>query len=310
MKRILSIGAVAVAVAVAAVTFVASPASAASVQTIYVNANGSDTNNGATTTTAVKTLARVQQLVAGPLDEDVEVRIHAGTYVAAGITWTTYRPGHTISFMPDDYQYGEGLSGITARSVFVNARASGSNRYIGSPWFMACAGNTGQPLNAGGTSGLGFCYLTVEMYASSAISLDGSAGPCGGAYHASSGLGLPSARGLNGNTIFGMLITDIGNTYTDGSCTDTDWLRCGYGGIVLTESSNNRIANNSFVNLRNSENSYIHALDMTHKSSYNTFSRNSITGVSSDPVKVRDASDFTTFDSNMFGANDFVRSTS
>jgi hypothetical protein len=310
MKRILSI-AVAVAVAAAGVTLLARPASAASVQIVYMNANGSDTNDGATTTTAVQTLARVQQLVAaGPLDEDVEVRIHAGTYVAAGITWTTYRPGHTISFMPDDYQYGEGLPGIAARPVFVNARASGSNRYIAGAWFMACAGNTGQPLNAGGTSGLGFYYLTVEMYASSAISLDGSAGPCGGGYHPSSGLGLPSARGLNGNTIFGMLLTNIGNTYTGGSCTDTDWPRCGYGGIVLAESSNNRIANNSFVNLRNSESSYIHALYMTHKSSHNTFSGNSITGVSSDPVKVRDASDFNTFDSNNFGANDFVRSSS
>ncbi|GIH15223.1 right-handed parallel beta-helix repeat-containing protein [Rugosimonospora africana] len=307
MKKIFSI--VAVAVVALGVTSFARPASAAGVQTIYMNANGSDTNDGATTTTAVKTLTRVQQLVAaGPLDEDVEVRIHAGTYVAAGITWTTYRPGYTISFMPDDYQYGEGLPGIAARPVFVNARASGSNRYIGDPWFMACAGNAGQPLNAGGTSGLGFYYLTVEMFAPSAISLDGSAGPCGGAYHASSGLGLPSARGLNGNTIFGMLITDIGNAYTGGSCTDENWLRCGYGGIVLTESSNNRIANNSFVDLRNSENSYIHALYMTHKSSHNTFSANSITGVSSDPVKVRDASDYNTFDSNTFGANDFVRS--
>jgi hypothetical protein len=310
MKRILSIGVgVAAVVAAAGVTFVAWPAAAASVQIVYVNANGSDANDGATAATAVQTLARVQQVVAaGPLDEDVEVRIHAGTYTAAGLTWTTYRPGHTISFMPDDYQYGEGLSGIAARPVFVNARASGSNRYIGDPWFMACPGLSGQPLNAGGTSGLGFYYLAVEMFAPSAISLDGSAGPCGGHYHPTSGLGLPSARGLNGNTIFGMFFTHIGNLYTGGSCTDEDWLRCGYGGIVLTESSHNRIANNSFLDLRNAENSYIHALYMTHKSSYNTFSGNSINGVSSDPIKVRDASDFNTFDSNTFGANDFVRS--
>jgi hypothetical protein len=308
VKRILSIAAIAAVVA-GGVAVAAWPASAADAQTIYMNAGGSDANTGAAPATAVRTLARVQQLVAaGPLGQNVEVRIHAGTYVAAGLTWTTYRPGHTISFMPDDYQYGDGLADIAARPVFLNARASGSNRYITGAWFMACAGGAGQPLADGGTSGLGFYYLEVTHYASAAISLDGSAGSCGGGYHASSGPGLPSARGLDGNTIFGMLLTDIGNAYTGGTCADPDFSRCGYGGVVLTESSGNRIANNSFVNLRNSEYSYIHAIYVTHKSSHNVFSANSVTGVSSDPVKVRDSSDFNTFDSNRFGANDFPRS--
>jgi hypothetical protein len=308
MSRILKLAAT-VAMALAGVGVAAGPAAAAGVQTIYVSASGSDASTGDTPANAVKSLARVAQLVlAGPLDQDVEVRVHRGTYVAGGVVWTAYRPGHTISFMPDDYQYGDGLSDIAGRPVFENARASGSNRYLTGGWFTACPGDSGQPLNTGGTSGLRFYYLEVTLYASSAISLDGSAGSCGGGYHASSGLGLPSARGLDGNTIFGMLFTSIGNAYTGGSCSDENFLRCGYGGVVLTESSNNRIDNNSFVNLRNSENSYIHAIYVTHKSSHNEFSRNSVTGVSSDPVKVRDASDFNTFDSNTFGANDFVRS--
>ncbi|WP_433379485.1 hypothetical protein ACQPZX_13565 [Actinoplanes sp. CA-142083] len=285
------------------------PASAAGTQTIYMNASGSDAASGATPATAVKTLERVEALVAaGPADQDVEVRIHAGTYVTQGITWQAYRPGHTISFMPDDYQIGGGGSSIAARPVFQNARASGSNRYIAGYWFYACAGATGTPLADGGTSGLRFYYLQVQYYASGGISLDGSAGSCGGGYNPSSGPGLPSARGLDGNTVFGMVFTSLGNAYTGGLCGDADWPRCGYGAIVLTESSGNRIANNHFVNVRNSENSYIHAIYVTHKSSSNQFTGNNVTGVSSDPVKVRDASNYNTFDSNVFGANDFLRS--
>ena len=266
----------------------AAPAAAAGSQTIYLNASGSDTASGASPAAAVRTLERVEQLVAaGPADQDVEVRIHAGTYVAQQTIWQTYRPGHTISFLPDDYEIGGGADSIAARPVFQNARASGSNRYIAGYWFYACAGGA---LTDGGTSGLRFYYLQAQYYSSGGISLDGSAGSCGGGYSPSSGPGLPSARGLDGNTVFGMVFTSLGNEYTGGVCGDADWPRCGYGGIVLTESSGNRIANNHFVNLRNSENSYIHAVYITHKSSHNTFTGNNVTGVSSNPVKVRESS--------------------
>jgi hypothetical protein len=295
--------------ALPAAVVAASPAAAAGTQTIYMNAAGDDARDGATAATAVRSLVRVQQLIAaGPLDLDVEVRIHAGTYVAQGIVWQTYRPGHTISFMPDDYEYGEGAGGIAALPVFENKRASGSGRYITGAWFYACAGNAGQPLAEGGTSGLRFYYLRVQYYANAALSLDGSAGSCGGGYQPSSPPGLPSARGLNGNTVFGMRFTRIGNAYTGGLCDNPDFQRCGYGGIVLTESSDNRIENNHFVDLRNSENSYIHAIYVTHKSSRNRFAGNQVTGVSSEPVKVRDGSNFNSFEQNVFGANGFVRS--
>jgi hypothetical protein len=287
------------------------PAAAADVQTVYMNATGSDANDGASPKNAVRSLDRVQELVAaGPLDHDAEVRIQAGTYVAGGVKWTTYRPGHTISFMPEDYTYGEGADGIKARPVFENARASGSDRYLTGAWFLACPGAAGKPLAGGGTSGLRFYYLQVSHYASAAISIDGAATSptaCGGGYHPSSPLGAPSKRGLDGNTIFGMRFFELGNKYTGGSCADKAFLRCGYGGIVLTESSDNRISNNTFEKLENRESSYIHAIYVTHKSSHNVFSGNSITEVSSGPIKVRDASNFNTFDSNTFGRNDFVR---
>ncbi|SDS94364.1 hypothetical protein [Actinoplanes derwentensis] len=283
----------------------ASPAVAAGTQIIYMNASGSDSAAGDSPATAVKTLERVEQIVAaGPADQDVEVRIHSGTYTAHQTIWQTYRPGHTISFMPDDYEIGGGADSIAARPVFQNAQASGSERYITGYWFYACAGGS---LNSGGTSALRFYYLKVQYYSSGGISLDGSAGPCGGGYNPSSAPGQPSTRGLDGNTVFGMVFDSLGNKYTGGLCGDTDWPRCGYGGVVLTESSNNRIANNHFVNLRNTERSYIHAVYVTHKSSYNRFTGNNVTGVSSDPVKVRDGSNFNTFDANVFGANSFLR---
>lgn len=96
----------------------------------------------------------------------------------------------------------------------------------------------------------------MQRYASGAISLDGSAGSCGGGYAPTSGPGLPSARGLDGNTVFGMVFTLLGHAYTGGVRGDADWPRCGYGAVVLTESSGNRIANNHFVDVRNSENSH------------------------------------------------------
>ncbi|GAA0935390.1 hypothetical protein GCM10009558_049080 [Virgisporangium aurantiacum] len=137
-----------VAAGLAAATLTASPVRAATVQTVYMNAAGDDAGDGATPATAVASLVRVQQLVAaGPADLDVEVRIHAGTYVAQGITWQTYRPGHTITFLPDDYEYGEGVGGIAALPVFQNKRASGSGRYITGSWFMACPGAAGQAMD-------------------------------------------------------------------------------------------------------------------------------------------------------------------
>ncbi|GAB7036305.1 MULTISPECIES: right-handed parallel beta-helix repeat-containing protein [Catenuloplanes] len=280
---------------------------AVAVQTVYMNAAGSDAGSGATPATAVRTLGRVEELVAaGPVDQDVEVRIHAGTYVAGGVTWDTYRPGRTISFMPDDYTVGEGRDGIAALPVFENARSS-SGRYLPGFWFYACLPSDGRPLTDGGVAGLRFYYLQAQRYSSGALSLDGSAGPCGGGYQPSSGPGQPSARGLDGNTVFGMVFTDLGNAYTGGGCADEDFPRCGFGGVVLTESSGNRIENSHFVDLRNTEVSYVHGIYVTHKSSSNRFTSNRVTGVSSDPVKVRDASNFNTFENNVFGANSWPR---
>ena len=284
---------------------------AAAVQTIYMSPSGSDSLDGASPSRAVATLQRVQDIIrdtpAANANTSVEVRIAAGTYESAPITWYTYRPGHTISFMPIDYVEGQGRASVASLPIFVNKRAAASGRYLTGSWFTGCLPSiaSGRPLARGGDGGLRFYYLQVENYANAGISLNGSNGCM--SYSASSGPGAPSARGLNGNTVFGMVFTRLGNQYTGGTCDSETFNRCGYGAIVLTESSHNRIANNHFTDLRNTELSYIHAIYMTHKSSHNTFTGNRVTGVSSGPVKVRDASNYNTIERNVFGANDFNR---
>lgn len=285
-------------------------ARAATIQTIYMSPSGSDTRDGTSPSQAVATLQRVQQLVKTPpagftTDLPVEVRIAGGVYESSPIIWTTYRPGRTISFMPVDYVQGQGISSVSSMPVFTNVRASGSGRYLTGSWFTGCLPASG-PLSSGGASGLRFYYLKVQNYANAAISLNGSGG-CTGTYKPTSGLGQPSARGLDGTVISGMQFTRIGNLYTGGTCSSTDFKRCGYGAIVLHESSYNTITNSHFIDLRNSEKSYIHAVYITHKSSHNTITSNNITGVSSGPIKVRDASNYNTIANNRFGANDFVR---
>lgn len=290
-------------------SLIPTPASAATdLQTIYMSPTGSDAADGSAAN-PVQSLVRVQELVktppAGYEDANVEVRIKGGTYVAAPITWTTYRPGHTISFMPIDYVAGQGRASVSSMPVFENKKAT-SGRYITGSWFTGCLPASG-PLSSGGDSGLRFHYLTVTKYANAAISLNGSGGSCLGSYHASSGLGQPSAKGLDGAIISGMTFTQLGNAYTGGTCSNESFKRCGYGAIVLTESSRNTITNNHFVDLRNTEKSYIHAVYITHKSSSNRVTSNNIRGVSSGPLKVRDSSNYNTFENNTFGANDFAR---
>ncbi|MEV0944052.1 hypothetical protein AB0I90_27245 [Micromonospora wenchangensis] len=63
-------------------------------QTIYMNVSGSDSAAGDTPAAAVRTLGRVEQFVAaGSFNHDVEVRLHAGAYLAQQTIWQTCRPG-------------------------------------------------------------------------------------------------------------------------------------------------------------------------------------------------------------------------
>lgn len=268
----------------------------AEVFTVYMApaaAGGSDGNSGLTVAEPVTTLVRVEQILrAFQPDSDVEVRIKQGVYEAPPMqNWRFYAPGHTVSFLPVDYQYGEGYDDIAGRPVFRNKR-NADGTYPDGFWLIARPGtNAGDPLHDGGTSALRFYYLQVEYYSAGGVGIqpglatDGRYDPP---------IQLKANNGLNGNTFFGMYFANVGNKWTGG--------RYGYGAIVLTNSSRNTITNNHFVNIENTAawRGYIHGVYATHFSSSNQVTGNRFAYIGGNPVKTRDRSSLNNFEHNTF----------
>jgi hypothetical protein len=207
--------------------------------TIYLapaSKGGSDSHTGLTTSSPILTLARAQQVLQQKKpDTNVQVRITQGTYVAGETDWTYYIPGRTIAFMPVNYVLGQG-------------RPAGGDQVFSETskhfwwWFHALEPSAATaPLHNGGTSGLQFYYLAIEGYANG-IGLDGQTG------HPSvnsQGLYIKPSSGLNGNSVKGMTFQNVGDKYGPGPGID------GFGAILLTDSSNNIISNNTFDNIEN-----------------------------------------------------------
>ncbi|MBP2324986.1 hypothetical protein JOF56_005371 [Kibdelosporangium banguiense] len=270
-------------------------ANAADVFTVHMSVTGSDSADGLTPATAVKSLVRVQEVLrSSKPTTDVEVRIKQGTYVAPPMhDWRFYVPGHTISFMPVDYEYGEGEAGIAGRPVFRNLADKPSGFWL-QPRLPR---DQADPMYDGGDSGLRFYYLQVEYYSAGAVSMYGDSERDIADETYSPPMRKPGSKGLNGNTFFGMVFTHLGSK----------WAPCGadcygWGAIVLTNSSGNRINNNHFVNIENHGNygGHIHGLYVTHFSSSNTMNANRFSYINGDPVKIRDRSNFNTVESNTF----------
>jgi hypothetical protein len=305
MIRVLGVLAAAV---VSAGLIMAPVARAVDVFTIYLatTANGgTDGNDGLTPQTAVNTLARVEQVIrAAAPQSDVEVRIGQGKYASPPMeSWDTYVPGHTISFMPIDYQLGGGIGDIAGRPVFYNPESAGGT-YQNGWWLVAkLPTDAADPMRDGGTSGLRFYYLEAHHY-NGGISLLGNNGHDNTDDTYSPPLSQQSTPGLNGNTVFGMVFQWIGTKHVGGTF--------GYGAILLTDSSNNRIANNHFNQVENSGTlaGLIHGIYVTHFSSHNQIEGNDFTTISSDPVKLRDRSSNNNIEANTFtraGRNSFYR---
>ncbi|MBO0870035.1 MAG: right-handed parallel beta-helix repeat-containing protein, partial [Micromonosporaceae bacterium] len=276
--------------------------------TVYmatVAAGGTDANSGLSAQQPVTTLARVQQILQqNKPHSDVEVRIRQGRYASPPLgDWHTYIPGHTISFMPADYKYGDGIADIAGRPVFDNPRASGGG-YASGWWLVAkLPGDPADPMHNGGTSGLRFYYLAVQHY-NGGISLWGDSGHDTTDNTYNPPLRSQPTPGLNGNTIYGMAFQWIGTKYVGGTF--------GYGAVLLTDSSNNRIDNNHFTQVENSGSlaGLIHGVYVTHFSSSNQIDNNDFTTISSDPVKLRDRSSNNNIQGNTFrqaGRNSFYR---
>lgn len=269
---------------------------AQSVFTVYMappSAGGSDDHEGLTPDQSVVSLVRVEQVLrAYQPSTDVEVRIKQGVYELPPMqNWRFYVPGRTISFLPIDYQYGDSHEDIAGRPVFRNKR-NANGTYPDGFWLVARPGATPtSPLYNGGTSGLRFYYLQVELYSHGGIGINAGTTTD---HRYDPPIYLKANHGLNGNTFFGMQFMKIGNKWTGGDY--------GYGAIVLTNSSRNTIANNHFVNVENTAayRGYIHGVYATHFSSYNQVSANRFAYIGGNPVKTRDRSSLNTFEGNTF----------
>ncbi len=250
---------------------------------------GSDRHTGLTKSSPILTLARAQQVLEQRKPTgDVTVRIEQGTYAAGQTTWQFYVPGHTISFMPVDYAVGHGRP-AGGDPAFVDVTSHG--KHVAGWWFQAQLPRAPSPLHDGGNTGLRFYYLHVEDY-TNGISLDGQTGH---AYHnnARPPLYLKPSAGLNDNDVSGMTFSNIGDVYAPG--------QTGYGVILFTDSSGDQIVNNTFDDLYNTgDTDELHALYVTHFSSYNTVSRNLFENTNGEAVKVRDRSNFNNVSDNRF----------
>lgn len=272
-------------------------APSASTFTVYMaptSRNGNDSNDGLTAATPVNTIARVQDVLrAHKPTGHVEVRILQGTYVAPPFhDWRFYVPGHTISFMPADYEVGTGFP-AGGLPVFRNAKCGGS--YCSGFWLQTrLPRDSNDALYDGGASGLRFYYLQIDYYSAGAISMFGDSERDVEDEKYDPPLRTRGSKGLNNNTFFGMQFRNLGNRWSGGTF--------GYGAIVLTNSSNNRIVNCHFVDIENVSpyEGTIHGVYITHYSSSNTLELNRFSGISGDAVKVRNSSNFNIIERNTF----------
>lgn len=260
---------------------ISTSANAANVFTVYMSPDGSDLNNGLSPQTAILSLERAEAILAATdPTTDVEVRISQGIYVAPLTEWRYYIPGKTISFLPIDYEEGDGINDIAGRPIF---RSDGTPGY----WFSARL-----PKNhPGGDTNLNFRYLQVEKYSAGGLQF------YGGVTENAEGITVPASAGINNNTVFGMMFYRLGSLYnpTGG----------GRGAVNTWNSSNNRIQNNHFFRNENvaSEAALIHGVYLAHHSNNNIIASNRFTTITGDPIRTRNDSN----DNDIYD-NTFVQS--
>jgi hypothetical protein len=278
-------------------------AGAGDVFTVYLSPTGSDGADGLSPGTAVLSLGRAQDVLrAAATATDVEVRIAGGTYHQPPVTWSFYVPGHTISFLPIGYDYGD-PAGLV-RPVFKDTQNSDGTYSRGYWMHPELPSDKADPMYGGGTSGLRFYYLQVQNYSAGGLSLDGDTGRDTTDGNYSPPLTRPGSAGLNGNTLVGMEFTHLGNKWSGG--------HYGWGAVVLTNSSNNTFSDNIYNSVENTSQyaGYIHGLYITHFSSHNTVTGDKFRYVSGDAVKVRDRSNYNSVQDSQFyrsGSNSYYR---
>jgi len=217
----------------------------------HLAADGDDSADGFGEGAALRTLARVQELLeADPPSCDVEVSIAPGTYGGQRVVWRFTMPEHRISFLAADPE--------------------------DRPVFDGCA----DPSDCGGTfftlrhadgeeTNLHFSYLRVQRY-QTAISLNGNRNA--------------EATSNGSNRIYGCVFDRIGNVFDSSLEPSTACVR-------LVNSDDNEITNNHFIDVVNTRSGgLIHAIYAAHMSDRNTIRANRFLRSSGDPVRLRDYS--------------------
>jgi hypothetical protein len=244
-------------------------AGATPVVSVYMSPTGSDTNDGSSPTSPVLTLARAQEvLIADAPDTDAQVLIAPGTYVEASTYWWYHIPGHSITFKP-----------TSGRPVFHGTEGNAG-------FWVAVRLKADDP---GGDTNLRFIGITVEHYMGGGIVFDGHV------ITNDDGLRVPATAGANHNLVQDMVFSDTGSSYVDTPG------KYGFGDIDTSNSSNNIITNNVFTHAENAapNNGLMHAIYFADYSQHNTVAGNMFSYISSDPFRVRNASDDNDFYGNI-----------
>lgn len=257
---------------------------------IHLHPAGSDDADGLSAQTPVRSLDRAQRIIAALRPRtDVEVRISPGIYIAPPVRWTTYVPGHSITFLPEGYEYEATATGGVEppRPVF---RGDGRAGF----WFVAALPHG----HRGGDLRLRFYHLQVERYSGGGITIDGGVAPRGGVLR-------PASAGHNRNTVYGMVFRQLGSKHVRSGT--------GYGAIDLINSRSNVIQNNRFERIENSgsasDKALVHGVYLAHGSSDNVIQSNRFTRISGDPIRTRNASGDNHMSGNVFvraGANAYL----
>lgn len=249
---------------------------------IYVAPKGSDQAEGNTEKTAVASLDRVQELVAGRAAgyEEVRVLFLPGTYRGMTVNWHTF-PGVWVKFMP---------ARENGKVIFDGRKGRSSVFFTGAPP-KPKRGQAPKPMK------LEFRNLNIRYYCE-AISLK-------------SWVDTERTAGGSDNVVVGNVFEYIGSKYDPvkrgkkprGSCT---------AALRLQGVARNQVEGNTFrhiINLPIKETAaarygpgHLHAIYIAHLSDDNKISANSFDDFSGDPIRIRDKSNRNRVTDNVFGS--------
>ncbi|KAI0812127.1 pectin lyase fold/virulence factor [Xylaria sp. FL0064] len=238
--------------------------------TLYMSPSGSDSNTGASATSALKTLKGVLTKVTAAKPTDaVNIVVSEGTYLSQVVTWT-YFNGKPITFSPP--------VGAGTKPIF-------DGEGTGLTWFTM-----GDSAAASVPTNLHFIGLTVTNYW---LGLD---------------LGCDKAPGNSFNEVRNMLFERVGAFYTHGLPNLKGYaalrLRQSSNNTITGNRfhgvKNSNAADSDGDGVNEDLTAYIHAIYAAHNSRGNVISDNEFNQVTGDAVRTRDGSDDNLIEGNRF----------